>query len=162
MELTEHGWIPAKKFNNCYAEIRDCLKKYNQSGLDAIADMCCLIEGWCRDMDNEEYYTKLIEEGKIRPLSAICSYVMMYYRQASDMIDEIMEEENQEQIRACIRKHMHEGEYIFDEECDECFCPDCMLWCELNARSAPFEKSADRPEDNSVTYGVGNSDQVPF
>lgn len=136
MELTEKGWTPAKKFTDCEAEIRDCLKEYNRDALNAVADMSSLFSSWIMDIENEEDYTKLVESGCVNPMTAMYIYMDMYRHIAETMINEINDIEYMEQIRKCIFKHTFNGEIAIDKECEDCICPDCFISCEMMSKSA--------------------------
>ena len=136
MELTERGWEPAKKFTNCEAEIRKCLKDYNRDALNAVADISSLFSAWIIDIENEEDYTKLVESGQVNPMTAMYIYMDMYRGMAEKLIDEINDDEYQEQIRDCLIRHNDKGIIRPDDECEQCTCPDCYISCELMSKSA--------------------------
>lgn len=136
MELTEKGWTPAKRFTDCDAEIRECLKDYNRDALNAVADMSSLFSSWIMDIESEEDYTKLIESGSVNPMMAMYIYMNMYRSVAERLIDDINDNEYEEQVRSCIMKHNEKGKIRPDEECEDCICPDCYISCELMSQSA--------------------------
>ena len=130
MELTKTGWIPSKEYDNCYNEIRHTLNKYTREQIDSFVDAMSLISSWCRDLSDDNEYNF-----KFNPLTVLCIYAEMYMHEGEEIIEEMVDEELAEEMRACIRKHTVNGQMVADEECEECYCPDCIYWCELNARS---------------------------